>query len=227
MHRGRLEGEDPKAYAKRLVAPRVKIILAPGAIMPQYAHDTDSGADLFSMETVVLNPGEAHAFSTGVQLELPAGYEAQVRSKSGLATNQRVFVLNSPGTVDNGYRGDLKVILYNASEVRHRIVSGQKIAQLVVTPYVQAAFVVDEQLSTTDRGDGGLGSTGLEAKPVPFPPVSPAQNVPQVRTYTTGLGPCIGDNTLHGGKGPTGYVSLSRFVFDNEDGKRLEHRGDD
>lgn len=180
---------------------KVKISLAPDAIMPQYAHTGDSGADLFSIEDHVLSPGETVTVHTGVTIELPPGYEAQVRSKSGLAANQSLSVLNSPGTVDNGYRGEIMVILHNSSLEFRRVTKGKKIAQLVVTPYVQAAFVVDDQLSTTDRGDGGLGSTGL--------------------------GPCIGDNTLHGGKGPTGYVPLSRFVFDNEDGKRLEHRGDD
>jgi dUTP pyrophosphatase len=141
--------------------PQVKITLAPDAIMPEYAFPTDSGADLFSTESFTLCPGDTHAFSTGVRIELPEGYEAQVRSKSGPAIKSSVHVLNSPGTIDNSYRGDIKVILHNSSPLYQDIKKGQKIAQLVVTPYVQARFVLENELSTTERGEGGFGSTGL------------------------------------------------------------------
>jgi dUTP pyrophosphatase len=165
--------------------PQVKITLDPGATMPQYAHDTDSGADLFSIYCHTMAADETYAFPTGVHIELPAGYEAQVRSKSGLAT-RGLHVMNSPGTVDNGYRGEIFVILHNASGETRFIDAKQKIAQLVVAPYVQATFVDADTLTTTERGEGGLGSTGLEAKPIPLPTPGPPVNVPNNPLFITG-----------------------------------------
>lgn len=141
--------------------PQVKVTLDPGATMPQYAHDTDSGADLFALYGYTLAPGETYVFPTGVHIELPEGFDAQCRSKSGLAAKQGLCVLNSPGTIDNGYRGDLLVILHNNSNIFQKIIAGQKIAQLIVAPYVQATFLTADALESTERGDGGLGSTGL------------------------------------------------------------------
>lgn len=140
--------------------PIVKVKFTAMVDLPQYAHTTDSGADLVATESYTLSPGETHVFNTGISIELPDGYEAQVRSKSGRAAKESLFVLNSPGTVDNGYRGEVKVILHNASPCRQTVNAGEKIAQLVIAPYVQAQFVVAD-LTETDRGEGGLGSTGL------------------------------------------------------------------
>jgi len=140
--------------------PNVKFTLAEGARLPEYAHDTDSGADLFSNEEVTIPAGETKMIDTGLKIELPVGFEGQVRSKSGLAAKSAVHVLNSPGTIDEGYRGAVKVILHNAGKEDFLVECGAKIAQLIVAPYIQAEFAEVEELSDTDRGENGFGSTG-------------------------------------------------------------------
>ena len=134
------------------------------AILPQRAHSTDSGLDLFAAEDEVLWYGDHKLIKTGIAIELEPGYEAQVRSKSGIALKKGVFVLNSPGTVDCGYQGEIGVILFNTSRTEVvKIKKGQKIAQLVVQKVELPEVVeVDEIYSeNSDRGDGGFGSTGL------------------------------------------------------------------
>lgn len=128
--------------------------------MPTYAHGTDSGADLYSNEDVVIAPGETKMIDTGLKIALPKGYEGQVRSKSGLAAKSAVHVLNSPGTIDEGYRGPVKVILHNAGKEPFAVENGMKIAQLIIAPYIQAEFAEVAELSDTDRGENGFGSTG-------------------------------------------------------------------
>ena len=129
--------------------------------IPEYAFSTDSGCDLYSNEYRILAPGNIVLVHTGVKIALPDGYEAQVRSKSGLAS-MGVFVMNSPGTVDESYRGEILVILYNCGSDDFLIIPGKKIAQLVVAPYVQAEFeeIVSFEALTTERGECGFGSTG-------------------------------------------------------------------
>lgn len=138
----------------------IKVTLKPGARLPEYAHDTDSGADLFSNENVFINIGETKMVDTGLNIELPVGFEAQVRSKSGLACKNGIHVLNSPGTIDQGYRGPVKVILNNAGNEPFNVEIGMKIAQIVIAPYVQKTFVAVEELSDSVRGENGFGSTG-------------------------------------------------------------------
>lgn len=142
--------------------PQVKIKLDPGAKAPEYAHDGDSGADLFALEEIYLKPHNWRAIRTGVYLELPEGYEAQVRSKSGLAASFGLQVLNGPGTIDNCYRGEIKVILMNHGDGIYHVKVGSKIAQLVIVEIgLQAHFhITDGELTETKRGDGGFGSTG-------------------------------------------------------------------
>lgn len=135
--------------------------LTPNAHVPQYAHFGDSGADLFSTEDCTLQPMARHAVSTGLSAEIPEGFELQVRPKSGLALKSGITVLNTPGTIDFGYRGEIKVILINLSNEVYEIKSGQKIAQLVVAPVTFATFEEVDELSDTTRGEGGFGSTGL------------------------------------------------------------------
>lgn len=133
-------------------------------VLPQRAHSTDSGLDLFAAEDVVIWYGEQKLVPTGIAIELEPGYEAQVRSKSGLALKDGLFVLNSPGTVDHGYQGEVGVILYNTSRTKvAQIKKGQKIAQLVIQKVeLPEVIEVDEIYNEgTDRGDGGFGSTGL------------------------------------------------------------------
>ncbi len=135
--------------------------LTPDAHVPQYAHFGDSGADLFSTENCTLQPMARHAVSTSLSAEIPKGFELQVRPKSGLALKSGLTVLNTPGTIDFGYRGEIKVILINLSSEPYQIEKGQKIAQLVVAPVAYAEFQEVNELSDTARGEGGFGSTGL------------------------------------------------------------------
>lgn len=134
------------------------------AILPQRAHATDSGLDLFAAEDVVVWMGGKELVKTGIAIELEPGYEAQIRSKSGIALNNGVFVLNSPGTIDHGYEGEIGVILLNTSRTHiFKVKKGQKIAQLVIqkVELPQVMEVSEIYSDGTDRGDGGFGSTGL------------------------------------------------------------------
>ena len=135
--------------------------LHPDAHIPEYAHFGDSGADLFATEEAMLQPMERKAVGTGLSAEVPQGFELQVRPKSGLALKSGLTVLNTPGTIDFGYRGEIKVILINLSMEPYTIEKGQKIAQLVVAPVAYANFREVDDLSDTSRGGGGFGSTGL------------------------------------------------------------------
>lgn len=131
------------------------------AHMPKYEHPGDSGVDLYSIIDCVLQPFERKAIPTGLCAEVPSSFELQIRPKSGLALSSGITVLNTPGTVDSGYRGEIKVILINLGAEPHYIRKGQKIAQLVVAPVIYADFVEVEELSESQRGSGGFGSTGL------------------------------------------------------------------
>lgn len=150
---------------KKSVITKVKK-LHEDAILPQYASANDSGADLFAIEKYVVPAGERIIAKTGLAIELPISYEAQIRSKSGIALKAGVMVLNSPGTVDEGYRGEVGVILYNTSKIPYVIEKGDKIAQMVIVPVEQSEFQEVDELSDTSRGQGGFGSTGLKAKNV-------------------------------------------------------------
>ncbi len=135
--------------------------LHPDAHTPKYAHLGDSGADLFATEAITLEPLSRAAVGTGLAAEVPVGYELQVRPKSGLALKSGLTVLNTPGTIDFGYRGEIKVILVNLSNETYQVEKDQKIAQLVVAPVAYAKFEEVDELSDTTRGAGGFGSTGL------------------------------------------------------------------
>jgi len=131
------------------------------AEIPAYAHYGDSGADLFSTDELTLNPMQRQAIGTGLSAEIPPGYELQIRPKSGLALKSGLTVLNTPGTIDFGYRGEIKVILINLSSEPYRIKKGQKVAQMVVAPVAYAQFQEGANLTDSSRGEGGFGSTGL------------------------------------------------------------------
>ncbi len=134
--------------------------LHPEARLPRYEHPGDSGADLFSVADLTLAPLERAAVPTGLAAEVPDGYELQVRPKSGLALASGITVLNTPGTVDAGYRGEIRVILVNLGSEPYEVRKGQKIAQLVVAPVIRAELTEVADLSPTERGAGGFGSTG-------------------------------------------------------------------
>jgi dUTP pyrophosphatase len=131
---------------------------------PSYAYETDSGFDLFSTIDTVLKPLERALIPTGLKIDIPENYEVQVRTKSGLALNNGLMVLNSPGTVDQGYTGEIKVILFNASNEPNKIEKGMKIAQAVVCPVINGKWVNlvrKEKVESKDRNENGFGSTGI------------------------------------------------------------------
>jgi dUTP pyrophosphatase len=135
--------------------------LDPGLDLPSYARPGDAGADLRSAEDFVLEPGERRLVRTGVAIALPPGFAAFVHPRSGLAANFGVGIVNAPGTVDAGYRGEIKVCLINTDRDHPvRFTRGDRIAQLVVQRVDRAAFVVVQNLPDSERGSGGYGSTG-------------------------------------------------------------------
>ena len=140
--------------------------LCPGARLPHYAHPGDAGLDLCAAETCTLLPGESRIVKTGIAIELPPQTEAQVRPRSGLAAKHQVTVLNTPGTIDEGYRGEVGVILINHGRVPFAVQDGLKIAQLVVQPVLHVDVQEADALSDTPRGAGGFGSTGDGTQPV-------------------------------------------------------------
>jgi len=141
---------------------RVKIKrLHPEAFLPEYAHgpNEDAGLDLRAVEDAVLAPGEPQAVATGLAIELAAGFEAQVRPRSGLALKHAITLPNSPGTIDPGYRGEIRVILLNLGREPYRIARGERIAQMVISRYESVEW--DEaELGDSLRGTGGFGSSG-------------------------------------------------------------------
>jgi dUTP pyrophosphatase len=134
--------------------------LNPEAIIPAYQTKEAAGFDLHSIENVILKPGERKLIGTGLAFEIEYGYEVQIRPRSGLAYKHGITVLNSPGTIDSDYRGEIKVLLINHSNEEFEIKKGDRIAQAVVAPVIQAEIVEVEELSSTKRGEGGFGSTG-------------------------------------------------------------------
>ena len=133
----------------------------PAAQLPAYAHPGDAGMDVRSIEEVTLAPGARALIHTGLVLMLPPDAEAQVRPRSGLALKHGVTVLNTPGTIDAGYRGEVGVILINLGAEPFVVEKGMKIAQLVVSRVTQAEVVEVASVDETDRGAGGFGSTGI------------------------------------------------------------------
>lgn len=130
--------------------------------LPQYATPQSAGMDLRANidESVTLQPLERHLFPTGLRISLPEGYEAQVRPRSGLALKHGITVLNSPGTIDADYRGEVGVVLVNVSNEPFTVEPGERIAQMVIARHEQAEFVVVEELDSTERGEGGYGHSG-------------------------------------------------------------------
>jgi dUTP pyrophosphatase len=135
--------------------------LHPEAHLPTYAHGPleDAGMDVRTVETCVLEPGVPTTLGTGLALEIPPGYEVQVRPRSGLALKHALTIPNSPATIDPGYRGELKVIVLNLGKEPYRVTAGDRIAQLVVSRY-EAVEWDENELSGSQRGEGGFGSSG-------------------------------------------------------------------
>ena len=141
---------------------KIKIKKVADVKTPFYAHKGDSGVDLYAAEECLLKPMERKLISTGLRIELPYGYEAQVRPKSGLAIEHGITHANSIGTIDSCYRGEIKVPMINLSDKPYKIEKGKKIGQMVFAKVEEAVFEEVDDLGKTTRGDKGFGSTGLE-----------------------------------------------------------------
>ena len=130
------------------------------AQIPEYQTQEAAGFDLHSVEDIIIKPNERKLIGSGLAFDIPKGYEIQIRPRSGLAYKHGITVLNSPGTIDSDYRGEIKVLLINHSNEDFEIKVGERIAQAVIQEVIQATFQEIEELSQTDRGAGGFGSTG-------------------------------------------------------------------
>lgn len=131
------------------------------AQMPTYAREGDAGLDIYSIDNIVILPGDRKLIHTGIKIQLPPDTEAQIRPRSGLAIKHGITVLNSPGTIDQGYRGEIGIIIINHSKEGFRVQEGMKIAQMVIKPVLRVEIEQTEELGQSERGEGGFGSTGL------------------------------------------------------------------
>lgn len=134
--------------------------LSEDAIVPTYAHDGDAGADLYTTVDYTLKAGECGLFPTALTVAVPYGYVGLIHPRSSLAWKGGITVMNAPGTIDNGYTGELKVMLVNMSQAPYDIKKGDKIAQLIIQKVEKAEFMEVESLEESERSDGGFGSTG-------------------------------------------------------------------
>ena len=134
--------------------------LRENAVLPSYGSDYAAGADLYACNAVTVEPGATEFVQTGLALEVPAGYAGLVYARSGLACKKGLAPANKVGVIDADYRGEIMVVLYNHSSQAVEIEPGERVAQLVITPYLTAVFEETEELSDTVRGEGGFGSTG-------------------------------------------------------------------
>jgi dUTP pyrophosphatase len=143
---------------------KLVISVEEGAVAPSYATSGSAGADIraFTDKPIYLFGGSHHIVNTGLRMRVPEGYEVQIRPRSGLAAKNVITVLNSPGTIDSDYRGEVRVILVNHGNEGFVIRNGDKIAQMVLAPVTRAEFVIGEVDVDTERGTGGFGSTGIQ-----------------------------------------------------------------
>jgi dUTP pyrophosphatase len=135
-------------------------LLHPQARLPRRAHPGDAGADLHSVEEIIIPPGERRDVGTGLALAIPEGYAGFVQPRSGLAFKHGIMVVNSPGLIDAGYRGEVRVSLYNSGREPFAVAVGERIAQLLIQRVEEPAFVAADELPDTRRGQGGFGSSG-------------------------------------------------------------------
>ncbi|MGP0128569.1 MAG: dUTP diphosphatase [cyanobacterium endosymbiont of Rhopalodia musculus] len=141
---------------------KLKIIkIREQAVIPSYEHNNDSGLDLISIEDVEIKSGKSQLVKIGISIELPPNTEAQIRPRSGLALKHKITVLNTPGTIDEGYRGEIGVILINHGETSFQVIQGMRIAQMVIAPVIRVKIEEVDSLSDTSRGHRGFGSTGF------------------------------------------------------------------
>jgi len=141
----------------------IKITLKEGAILPEYKTNGSAGADVTALvdEPIVIKPTERALIPTGIFMEIPEDYEVQVRPRSGLAIQHGITLLNSPGTIDSDYRGELKLILINHGNENFTVTNGMRMAQIIMTSVTRAQFELSNKLDPTERNEGGFGHTGL------------------------------------------------------------------
>ncbi len=139
----------------------IKLRKEKGAKVPAYAHKGDAGVDLYAAEEMLMDPMKVCLIPTGISMAIPEGYEGQVRPKSGLALSHGIALVNSPGTIDSGYRGEIKIIAINLGKQSYLVEKGKKIAQMVFQKVEHAKFEEVQELDLTMRNAGGFGSTGL------------------------------------------------------------------
>jgi dUTP pyrophosphatase len=144
--------------------PKLKIQRVADVPLPHYEHEGDAGLDLYAAEEQTLQPGERKLISSGIKIAVPNGYEAQVRPKSGLALKHGLSIVNTPGTIDEQYRGIVKIILINHSTEPYTVEKDKKIAQMVINKIEHPDIEEVTELDETSRGEGGFGSTGLDKK---------------------------------------------------------------
>jgi dUTP pyrophosphatase len=148
----------------RLMNNKIEVgirLISPGAQAPLFAHGGDACADIYANEDKIIPPKKIELISTGFSMEIPIGYEAQIRPRSGLAIKNGIGVLNSPGTIDSGYRGEVKIILINLGDDPFKVRIGDRIAQIGIREVPSVSFMIKDELSDTKRGEGGFGSTGI------------------------------------------------------------------
>lgn len=162
-----LMGQSVELLTSVLKNPReeveVKITkIHENAVIPTYAHDSDAGADIYAVEDMAIKPNSTEIIPTGIKVEIPLGYEIQIRPRSGLSAKTKLRIANAPGTIDAEYRGEIGVIMTNTGNLSHTINKGDKIAQMVIMPVPMIKWIETEKLSETERGEGGYGSTDQE-----------------------------------------------------------------
>lgn len=144
-----------------LFSPTIKIINNSTNSNPEYETIGSAGMDLRSNQDVIIESGKSEIIKTGLHIQLPIGFEAQIRSRSGLTAKKQVIVLNAPGTIDSDYTGEIGIILGNLSTEAFKVNKGDRIAQMIIAEYRQLEFENVQSLDDTERGDGGFGSTGI------------------------------------------------------------------
>jgi len=137
----------------------IKIEISEKGFLPKYMTDGSSGADLYSSSDICIEPFDVSLVPTGIRVQIPSGYEIQIRPRSGFSLKNKILILNTPGTIDSDYRGEIKVIMFNLNREKFCIKRGDRIAQMVVAKVEKANFVEDK-IDDTERGDGGFGHTG-------------------------------------------------------------------
>ncbi|HAF07077.1 MAG: Deoxyuridine 5'-triphosphate nucleotidohydrolase [candidate division TA06 bacterium 32_111] len=137
----------------------IKIEISENGFLPKYMTEGSSGADLYASSDTTIEPFDVSLVPTGIRVQIPSGYEIQIRPRSGFSLKNKILILNTPGTIDSDYRGEIKVIMFNLNREKFYIKRGDRIAQMVVAKVEKANFVEDK-IDETERGDGGFGHTG-------------------------------------------------------------------